>query len=135
MIGALIQLGNCFDLTDPGCEKLLRITYEKVAATYDNRSATLPTNEAASGFSRKLDRLILDQAMDIADAAAIEGNKSELAFQTVRSAFEEGEAAFPGSKLRTQTHIQIAVRELNCMLGVFRPNFQDDRIEENGASQ
>jgi len=134
VIGALIQLGNCFDLTDPGCEKLLRITYKKVAATYESRNATLPTNEAAGGFSRKLDRLVLDQAMDIADAAALEGNQPELAFQTVRSAFEEGEAAFPGSKLRTQTHIQIAVRKLNCILGVFRPNFQEHRIDANGAN-
>ncbi len=135
VIGALVQLGNCFDLTDPGCEKLLRITYGKVADVYANRGAALPTNEAAGGFSRKLDRLILDQAMDIADAASIEGNQPELAFQTVRSAFEEGEAAFPGSKLRTQTHIQIAVRKLSCILGIFRPNFQEDRIEQIGTSR
>ena len=44
-------------------------------------------------------------------------------YQTVRSAFEEGEPAFPGSLIRTQTHIQIAVRDHWCIIGVFRPNF------------
>jgi hypothetical protein len=135
VIGALIQLGNCFDLTDPGCETLLRTSYTKVAKSYADTNVSLPTNEAAGGFSRKLDRLIVDQAMEVADRAAIESKRPEAAFQTVRSAFEEGDAAFPGSKLRTQTHIQIAVRDLNCILGVFRPSFQEDQNEPTGTSR
>lgn len=123
VIGALIQLGNCFDMTDPGCESLLRITYEKMASTYASRGMSLPTNEAAAGFARKLDRLVVDQAMSIADEANVTAGRSDIAFQTIRSAFEEGDAAFPGSKLRTRTHIQIAVRDYACILGVFRPNF------------
>ena len=42
-------------------------------------------------------------------------------FQTVRAAFEEGEPAFAGSMIRRETHIQIAVRDPRCILGVFRP--------------
>lgn len=127
VVGALIQLGNCFDLTDPGCERVLRRTYHKVASVYANEKKPLPTNKGAGGFSRKLDRLIVDQAMSFTDSAS--GGDG---FQSVRSAFEEGDAAFPGSKLRTQTHIQIAVRDLSCILGVFRPNFGDS---ENQAEE
>jgi len=94
VIDALIQLGNCFDLTDPGCEALLRVTYKKVAASYENTETTLPTNEAAGGFSRKLDRLIVDEAMTLVDSAAIASQRPDAVFQTVRSAFEEGDAAF-----------------------------------------
>ncbi len=133
VVGAMIQLGNCFDLTDPGCERLLRKTYEKVASIYADEEKSLPTNEGAGGFYRKLDRLIVDQAMSITDAASINTVRPETMFQSVRSAFEEGEAAFPGSKLRTQTHIQIAVRDLSCILGVFRPNF-DGSTKPEGMS-
>jgi hypothetical protein len=43
-------------------------------------------------------------------------------YQTVRCAFEEGDDTFPGSMLKTETHIQVAVRDPSCILGVFRPN-------------
>ena len=125
VIGALIQLGICFDLTDPGCETLLRATYESVASKYASESKSLRTNEVGAGFSRNLDRLIVDAAMELADQTESRRSGSEIGFQTVRCAFEEGEAAFPGSKLRTQTHIQIAVREPTCILGIFRPTSTD----------
>jgi hypothetical protein len=51
--------------------------------------------------------------------------------QTVRGAFEEGDEAFPGAALRTETHIQIAVRERQCMLGIFRPTAV---LEKQGES-
>ena len=36
-------------------------------------------------------------------------------FQTVRGVFEEGRPLFPGSAIRTQSHIQIAVRDVRCL--------------------
>ena len=42
-------------------------------------------------------------------------------FEIVRGAFEEGPSAFPGSKIREQTHIQLAVRDAQVIVGVFRP--------------
>ncbi len=129
VVGALIQLGNCFDLTDPGCERVLRKTYDKIASTFADEKKPMPTNEAAGGFARKLDRLIVDQAMSFTDSAT-----NGRGFQSVRSAFEEGDEAFPGSKLRTQTHIQIAVRDFSCILGVFRPNFGNNTNSVEGVS-
>lgn len=126
VIGALIQLGNCFDLTDPGCERLLQDTFTTLSSEFQSEGKTLPNNDGAGGFSRKLDRLVLDTAMEFVDRVAVENQQPEASFQTVRSAFEEGESAFPGSKLLTQTHIQIAVRDPNCILGIFRPNFDSD---------
>ena len=38
-----------------------------------------------------------------------------------KRAFEEGKAAFTGSMIREETHIQVAVRNPRCILGVFRP--------------
>ena len=43
--------------------------------------------------------------------------------QTVRAAFEEeGDEAFPGAALKKETHIQVAVGDPECILGIFRPS-------------
>ncbi len=60
--------------------------------------------------------------MDAMDNEEIDDTDTEFRYQTIRCPFEEGESAFPGSLLKTQTHIQIAVRDLSCIVGVFRPN-------------
>jgi hypothetical protein len=42
-------------------------------------------------------------------------------FQTVRGVFIEGGEAFPGSCIMEKSHIQIAVRDPACIIGVFQP--------------
>jgi hypothetical protein len=42
-------------------------------------------------------------------------------YDTVRCGFLEGPPAFPGSGIRHESHIQLAVRNPTCILGVFRP--------------
>ena len=39
---------------------------------------------------------------------------------TVRGVFTEGKAIYPGSAFDEKTHIQIAVRNPECIKGVFR---------------
>ena len=51
---------------------------------------------------------------------------AEPKFQTVRAAFHEGRELFPGSYIASHTHIQIAVRDLSCIKGVFR--VPDDQL-------
>ena len=82
----------------------------------------LPKNKKGRGAARR-DRLVrgLDCAVinlfnDQEDQA-----KGGLCYQSVRGVFEEGSPAFPGACIRTKTHIQIAVRDPNCILGVFVP--------------
>jgi len=42
-------------------------------------------------------------------------------YDTVRCGFVEGPAAFEGSGIRHRSHVQIAVRNPACVVGVFRP--------------
>jgi hypothetical protein len=44
-----------------------------------------------------------------------------LQFDTVRGVYQEGEPAFPGSGIRRRSHIQIAVRRPESVLGYFLP--------------
>jgi hypothetical protein len=42
-------------------------------------------------------------------------------YDSVRCGFVEGDPAFEGSGIRHRSHVQIAVRNPACVLGVFRP--------------
>lgn len=42
-------------------------------------------------------------------------------FDSVRGAFSEGGPAFPGAKIARKSHIQICIRNLNCIKGFFIP--------------
>lgn len=43
------------------------------------------------------------------------------AYDTVRCGFVEGPPAFEGSGISHRSHVQIAVRNPACVVGVFRP--------------
>jgi hypothetical protein len=46
---------------------------------------------------------------------------AEIEYQTVRGVFREGEPAFDGSMIYRETHVQVAVVDPSCILGVFHP--------------
>ena len=81
---------------------------------------SLPQNTGRDLKSRDLDCLVINN---------LTKNMAE-EVQTVRGAFEEGEAAFPGAALRMETHLQLAVRDSRCILGIFRPAFDVKEGEE-----
>jgi hypothetical protein len=112
VVGAVIQLGRCLDLTDVDYTDLLAEEYKAVRAIYRREKRALPKNK---GGRRDLDCLVINQ---LVTSAADEG----ISFQTVRCPFLEGEPAFPGSGILRESHIQIAVRDKDCILGVFRPH-------------
>jgi hypothetical protein len=111
VIGAVIQLGNCLDLTDLRYTELLSSSFDMLAEDYRAKSLELPANTGCELKNRKLDCLVIN---NLAETISRE-------IQTVRGAFEEGDAAFPGAALRRETHIQVAVRAPECILGIFRP--------------
>lgn len=121
VIGAVIQLGRCFDLTDIRYTELLQPAYEGVVALYAEEGLALPENRGRDWKLRNLDCLVINHFMRATDNELVDGEPA-FRYQTVRCPFEEGGEAFPGSLLKTQTHIQLSVRDPSCILGVFRPN-------------
>ena len=60
---------------------------------------------------------MLDQVVTLAGSAGVR-------YQTVRAPFLEGDPAYPGTEIRLESHIQLAVRDPTCIVGVFRPNLE-----------
>ena len=125
VLGAYIYLGRCFDLTDRWATSRL----DRWFASYDSALSVmgkqLPANRPATPgdhdmLLRNLDCAVLNFAMRSLDAEEGDG---QLRFQTVRGVFVEGAPAFAGSRIFTKTHIQIAVRDPEVILGYFRPRY------------
>jgi hypothetical protein len=112
VVGAVIQLGVCLDLTDIHYTNLLRAEYRLIRRNRREQGMPMPKNK---GKRRDLDCLIINRFVQAAEREGI-------TFQTVRCPFLEGKPAFPGSGIRRESHIQIAVRDRAAILGVFRPN-------------
>ena len=112
IVGALVQLGNCFDLMDTKFTKELALAFEML-----KRNGTpLPVNGGGTPDKklRRLDCAVLNFYLTLIEQAGGQ-------YDTVRCGFVEGEAAFEGSGIYEQSHVQLAVRNPACIVGVFRP--------------
>lgn len=115
VIGAMIQLGTCFDLLDEVNALLLAKGCQHFADQIGAAGNPLPVNKGTVKKFRELDCAVINVCVDRL-------TERGFAFDTVRGAFLEGPPIFPGTTLSAETHIQLAVRNTDCILGVFRPN-------------
>lgn len=123
VVGAIIDLRLCLNLTDEGALIELKGAHEILLASSDQ----LPVN--APGFQGDQDNLkrhldcavfqTLHQAREVVGLAP---------YASVRSPFLEGSALYPGTSFRKQTHIQICVRDMTCIKGYFRPLNEDGSL-------
>jgi hypothetical protein len=115
VVGAVIQLGTCFDLLDEKVTHLLAESYPKFAQSFKLTGKPLPVNRGKAQKMRGLDCAVINYCV-------YRMGLRHVPVDTVRGAFLEGPPVFPGTTISAETHIQIAVRNLDCILGVFRPN-------------
>jgi hypothetical protein len=115
VIGAVISLERCFDLTDVLSTEALAAAYEELVESYRERQRPLPQNkgDTPDRVRRELDCTVIEWLLSQAPTPVL----------SVRSPFLEGRPAFPGSRIMAESHIQIAVRDTSCIRGVFRPTF------------
>jgi hypothetical protein len=132
VVGAVIDLGNCLDLTTRRHLDLIAHYYELFRAEQESVGAELPVNkdlagdDAADKLLRYLDRAVIsflhEQIGEEIEGARSRGETPQFdRFDTVRGLFPEGEPAYPGAGFLRKTHTQIAVRNPACIKGVFRP--------------
>nr|MDA3873858.1 hypothetical protein [Kiritimatiellia bacterium] len=119
-VGALIQLGNCFDLLDTQYTEVLETSWPAFEARFEYEGLTLPENIPGypgdkDRVKRLLDCAFLNWVIDRTETS------EKIEFDTVRGLFPEGEPAFPGGSIQKESHIQISVRNPGCILGYFMP--------------
>jgi hypothetical protein len=122
VVGAVIDLGLCLDLfSSSGIEAIASI-YEDFLRYCETAEITVPENIGGPDLPyRNLDCAVINHLHAVLQRAG------HPAFDSVKGPFIEGEAIYPGSGFHRKTHIQICVRNLSCIKGVFR--VPDDQLE------
>jgi hypothetical protein len=108
VVGAVIDLGLCLDLTTQSSLDVTRSAHDGLAKIMLAAGETMPTN--IDELRRPLDCAVLNYLFE---------SMPDPKFQTARGMFVEGGPLYPGAFIQSETHVQIAVRDPTCIRGVF----------------
>jgi hypothetical protein len=121
VVGAIIDLGNCLDLTLRSNLDFLAEVYKTFETERKALNLKMPINRDSPNVVSK-NKVIRSLDCAILNYVHLLNEKADLPpFDTVRGVFVEGDPAYPGSEIYHKTHIQIAVRNPACIKAVFIP--------------
>ena len=127
VIGAVIDLGYCLNLTDARYIDLLRREYGFLKSDLEMMGLEMPHNagKTEDKLLRRLDCAVVEHLharMKLEQAKHIESSSISVApFDSARGLFSEGDVIYPGAGFKAKTHVQICVRNPNCIKGYFVP--------------
>jgi hypothetical protein len=119
VVGAVIDLGYCLNLTDYNSLEVLQNGYNMLAASCENTGDKMPENK--NGRS-KTDLLLRN--LDCSVIEMIHNYNEKMGFESydsIRGIFTEGKEAYPGSGFVEKTHVQLCIVNPNCIKGYFAP--------------
>ncbi len=115
LVGAVIDLGFCLDLTTSLGIGQVRIAHDVLVGIAERAGDELPKNSHGGDLLlRRLDCAVVNTIHTIRDQSG------DPVFDTVKGVFVEGEPAYENAGFKAKTHIQICVRNQDCIKGVFR---------------
>jgi len=126
VIGAVIDLRNCLDLCSRADLEILLAAHTSFLQVQEKAGLPIPENKSVPGDPnadlglRYLDCAVMKHLHSIIEDQSIEARTVE-SFDTVRAMFTEGGELYPGSGFQKLTHVQIAVRNNECIRGLFLP--------------
>ncbi|MDP8221190.1 MAG: hypothetical protein P9X26_07580 [Candidatus Stygibacter frigidus] len=113
----MINLGRCFNLLDKKYIDYLKYGYDFYVQSTKESGSELPKNKNIRNnedkLMRHLDCAVIDFTLNYLESI---GKK----FDSVRGLFKEGEDIYPEAGFQRKNHIQISVRNPNCIKGYFR---------------
>jgi len=123
-LGAVIDLGNCFDLLEQQNLEFLAWAYSEFKKSLLENGEELPLNIpfTKNDFDfkkRELDCAVIRYAHKLA-------KKEGMKFDSVRAAFWEGKPLYEGASFKAENHIQLAILNPNCIKGIFLPRHMNE---------
>ena len=132
VVGVVYQLNHCLDFTDSTFIDIISTYYALMKTDFLTLEKELPKNKDLANdvfhdlILRELDCAVIEYmhqkvAEEIANDIILNGFSNLKHFDTTRGVFTEGGPAFDGAGIQTKNHIQICIRNLNCIKGFFIP--------------
>jgi hypothetical protein len=117
VLGAIIQLGNCLNLVESESLAILEEAYKGLKTLHYEAGKEMPKND---DDNRKLDCAVIRYVHQ----SRKETNQP--AYDTIRSAFDEGSRVYPGASFASRNHIQVCVINPDLIKGYFLPTPLDE---------
>jgi hypothetical protein len=116
VVGAVLQLGRCFDLMDTRFTAELAASFPAFQESYAREGRAMPANRGSTPDKklRHLDCAVLNWFLR-------RGESRGTLYDSVRGGFTEGDPVYVGAGIQRESHVQLAIRNPDCILGVFRP--------------
>ena len=119
VLGATIDLQFCLDLMNTEYIRLVKSSYDNLRTSGSMLHKELPENKKA-GNSRDLLLRELDCAV-IEELHSWRKSSNQKAFDSVRGLFVEGDPIYENAGFHEKNHVQICIRNPNCIKGFFIP--------------
>lgn len=120
VVGAILDLGYCFDLTTRQDLDLLKSGWDNVVSPSLGEVGNIVNSPSKGGENgelmlRYLDCYVINALHQFNEGCGIQP------FDSVRGAFWEGCEIYPTAGFREKSHIQLCICNKNCILGLFLP--------------
>ena len=126
VIGAVLDLGFCMDLLDSENLHILEEGYRMLKDMEKQYGFEIPENvpleKDGDLVKRNLDCAVIEVIHQHRKKTGLPG------YDSVRAVFFEGKELYPNAGFREKNHIQIAIRNPNCIKGYFIPRFLDSQF-------
>jgi len=133
VVGAILDPGNCLDLTDTESLRLVREAYEvyRLVQKYSTEKSLPENREGFVGdkdfVKRYLDCAVINTLHNVRERSS---EKEAPPFDSVRGILVEGPELYPGAKIMSRTHIQICIRNPEkSVIGYFKPRIRQAQEE------
>jgi hypothetical protein len=113
VIGAIIHPGLCFNLLEASALGYLGPAYETLLE--DSGGIEKMPENGKQFWDRTLDCAVINMVHTMREEFELEP------YDLVRGAFWEGGEAYPGARIEKKNHVQLCVRNPECIKGYFRP--------------
>lgn len=124
VIGAIIDLGHCLDLTRHENMLYLQEGFMFLEWSCLRANKPLPRNH---GKKKSGDVLLRDLDCSVINMIhQLNEKRNRKPYDSVRGIFIEGEPVFPGACIYEFTHTQLCIRNPNCIRGFFDPRNMDE---------
>ena len=121
VIGAVLYLGHCLNLTDYKSSLFLHEAYKATKITYEMQKLDLPVNKNGRSKTDVLMRDLDCTVIEMVHYLSQQKDNTWAPFDSVRGVFLEGQMVYPGSAIAEKTHVQSSVVNPNCIKGYFSP--------------
>ncbi len=119
VIGAIIDVGHCLNLIESKSLRIVKAAYDLFKSTQVKAGLPLPENRPIGDepdlLLRKLDCAVIETIH------AFNKENNLPSYDSVRGVFWEGRELYPNAGFKERNHIQLCVRNVNCIKGYFSP--------------